>query len=839
MFRNSVHGLRWMILVCAWICAMDSSELFAQELRFNRDILPILSDNCFYCHGPDAKHREADLRLDDEGAAKFLKEGEGAIVPGNRGKSKLFQRITSTDAEQVMPPPHTNKKLSPQQIELLGKWIDAGAPWGVHWAFERPERGKVAGLDETGWTRGFIDGFIRQGLSKEGVSPSAEADRRTLLRRVTFELTGLPPTPDEMEAYLQDDRPDAFERQVDRLLASPAFGERMSWEWLEAARYADSNGYQGDGERTMWPWRDWVVQALNRDLAFDEFTIWQIAGDQVSAGGSEQKLASGFLRNHAINGEGGRIAEENRVDYVMDMSETVGTVWLGLTLNCCRCHDHKFDPLTNRDYYALTAFFNQTPVNGGGGDPQQPPNMEVATAEQLRERERLDNKAGEIATSLEMREKELFPREEGKGIADSSVVAGLPENIRKALQISGKDRSPGQLEELEKHFQAEKKEYAEELAGLKKVKQDREGLQRSIPRVMVMEDMPNLRKTFILEKGLYDKPKDEISAAVPVSLPKLPEGSATNRLALANWLMARENPLTARVTVNRFWQQVFGVGLVKTVEDFGVQAETPRYAELLDTLAVDFEESGWQVKRLMRKMVTSATYRQTSKVTKELFERDPANRMLARGARVRMPAWMIRDQALAVSGLLVDVKGGSPVRPYQPPGIWEEATFGTKRYVEDSGASLYRRSVYTFWRRIVGPTMFFDTPARSVCSVKQVRTNTPLHALATLNDVTYVEAARVLAVAIQRQTPDAAEQIRTVYRRVLLREPSAAEQEIVMGLRNDTYAKFKQDPEAVKQFQAVGKMTVEVAGEEQATEQAALAAVVLAVMNTDEAFTKE
>lgn len=834
-------SLHWhFVLVCCWAFTACGfvKQAAAQEIRFSRDILPILSDNCFYCHGPDSKHREADLRLDDEAAAKLVTDGKGAIVPGNRGMSELVRRITSQNAEEVMPPPHANKKLTPQQIELLGKWIDAGAPWGVHWAFEKPERAKIV-TDESGWARGLVDAFVKQGLSKEGLQPSEEADKRTLLRRATLELTGLPPSVEEVEAFVSDDRPDAYERQVDRLLASQAYGERMSWEWLEAARYADSNGYQGDGERTMWPWRDWVASALNQDLPFDEFTIWQLAGDQLPGGPSVPKMASGFLRNHAINGEGGRIAEENRVDYVMDMSETVGTVWLGLTMNCCRCHDHKFDPLTNRDYYALTAFFNQTPVNGGGGDPQQPPNMEVASPEQLRERERLNNRFAEGATALEMQEKTLFPREDGKGVADSPAVASLPENVRKALQVNSGDRSPAQLEELEKHFAADKKEYAELLKGLRQIRNERDGVQRSIPRVMVMEDMPAPRKTFILEKGLYDKPKDEITAAVPVSLPKLPEGEAVNRLALAKWLVAKENPLTARVTVNRFWQQVFGIGLVKTVEDFGVQAETPRYADLLDSLAVDFQESGWQMKRLMRKMVTSATYRQSSKATKELVERDPANRMLARGPRVRMPSWMIRDQALSVSGLLVQVQGGKPVQPYQPAGIWEEATFGNKKYNVDQGASLYRRSMYTFWRRIVGPTMFFDTPARSVCSVKQVRTNTPLHALATLNDVTYAEAARVLAAKVQKEVEGEDQQVRSLFRTILLREPRPNEQEILVALYGDSLSKLKSDPESVKQWQTVGSSVIAGLSEEQAVRQAALASVAVVVMNTDEAVTKE
>ncbi len=942
----------------------------ADPLDFSRDIRPILADKCFFCHGPDEKKREADLRLDTrEGALSVLKAAAGET-------SELLTRVRSTDPDERMPPPKSNRQLSAEQIELLSRWAAAGAPWGEHWAF-RPLQSPAVPLvappgaaSSNGTVRNPIDAFVQTRLAKEGLSPAPEAPRETLIRRVTLDLTGLPPTPPEVDAFLTDDDPAAYEKLVDRLLASPAFGERMAWDWLDAARYADSNGYQGDGERTMWPWRDWVAQAFNRNLPYDQFTVWQLAGDLLPDATSEQRLATGFCRNHPINGEGGRISEENRVDYVMDMAETTATVWLGLTTNCCRCHDHKYDPLTRKDYYRLFAFFNQTPVDGGGGNPQTPPVLDVLTDDQrqqiakidediVRLNDELSRRAGDLAagqaaweaqqlaggtntqwqalkptsatavsqsltirgddsilaggpnpakdtytvtattdvarvtairlealrdpsltqnglarsdsgnfvlTEFEVslaRPGDAQPKPLKFGSAQASFeqgpfkvtgaydgspatgwavhegrfvdreheavfrlaepvdagpgailtftlrhdsphishnlgrfrlsVSGEPEPklagprqpLVAALNIPAAQRSPDQAKLVADNYYQTDEAYRKLVAQRQESEKQQSNLRNGQIKVMVMADLPQPRKTFLLERGLYTKPGDEITAGVPESLPPLAADLPANRLGLARWLVSAEQPLTARVTVNRFWQQLFGIGLVKTTEDFGVQGEIPKHLELLDWLAADFRSGGWNLKALVRQIVTSHTYRQSSKVSPALAERDPDNRLLARGPRFRLPAWMLRDQALAASGLLVSRLGGPPVNGYQPAGVWEEATFGGKGYRQDHGDSLYRRSLYTFWRRISAPTMFFDSATRQICTVKVLRTNTPLHALLTLNDTTFVEAARALAERVLTAgvpkagepggaEPDAGARIDEAFRRVLARRAAPA-----------------------------------------------------------------
>ncbi|HEX7896346.1 MAG TPA: PSD1 and planctomycete cytochrome C domain-containing protein [Planctomycetota bacterium] len=761
----------------------------ARPVDFDRQILPILSDTCFTCHGPDAGRRKADLRLDDEKAAKTPNaDGVAAIVPGHSAKSSVYQRLIHPDADEVMPPAKANKKLSAEQIDLLKRWIDAGAKWGEHWAFRpllKPEGDS-------------IDHFVKARLAREGLRMSPEADRATLLRRVTLDLTGLPPEGDAGEPY---------EKAVDRLLASPRYGERMAWDWMEISRYADSNGYQGDGERSMWPWRDWVVKAFNENLPYDQFTIWQLAGDLLPEPTREQKLATGFCRNHPINGEGGRIAEENRVDYVMDMAETAGTVWLGLTFNCCRCHDHKFDPLTKKDYYSLFAYFNQTPVNGGGGDPQQAPNLELASPEQLEKIAKLD---AEVAAAVE----------DAKEVESCVHLAG-----HEKLKTPPEKRDRAKWEEVYKAFEKDGPGVAHYAKKARDLHDARSAAKKAIVRVMVMEDLKAPRKTYLLDKGLYDKRQEEIGPATPGRLP--PADGPPNRLGLARWLVSKDNPLTARVTVNRIWQMFFGIGLSKTSENFGVQGEFPVHKELLDWLAADFREN-WDVKRLVRRIVTSAAYRQSSRVPPGHAERDPENRLLARGPRFRMPSWMIRDQALAAAGLLVDTPGGPPVQTYQPAGIWEEATFGTKRYKQDKGDALWRRGLYVFWRRIIGPTMFFDTQSRSYCVVKPTRTNTPLHALATLNDVTYVEAARKLA---ERADLDA------VFSRVLARRPAPDERKLLLAGLDRLRREYAAAPDDAKKLLKVGESKRNEALDP--VEHAAWTSLCLTILNLDEAVTRE
>jgi len=768
-----------------------SVPLQCAPVVFSRDVLPILSDSCFQCHGPDAKEgRKGDLRLDLEADAIRERDGHRVVAAGNADASELIRRLLSEDPDEQMPPPELGRPLSSKQIETLKRWISEGAKWGKHWSFERIERPAVS---EAAEARHPIDALVQRGLDAAGLKPNPPADPATLFRRLSLDLTGLPPAAviGDREDPNTDHRLTITDAQwsalVDQLLASPHFGERMAWDWLDAARYADSNGYQGDNERTMWPWRDWVVKAFNENLPYDQFTIRQLAGDLLPDATHEQILATGFNRNHMINGEGGRIAEENRVDYVMDMTETMGTVWLGLTLNCCRCHDHKFDPLTQADYYRFTAFFNQTPVTGAGRDAQTPPVLEVAPP----------------------------------GIVAARDAARQERNAAKTRLDKATEADKAELEKAFKTAETRLK-----------------SLDAAIPKVMVMADQKEPRKTFLLDRGLYNAPGAEVSAAVPAVLLAGPDKDTANRLDLAHWLVSRDHPLTARVAVNRIWQMFFGIGLVKTAEDFGVQAEYPVQRELLDWLAAEYIESGWDTKALIKTIVTSGTYRRSSAVASPSdYERDPANRLLARGPRFRMPSWMIRDQALAVSGLLDREIGGAPVFPYQPEGIWDEATFENKTYKPSTGTALHRRSLYTFWRRIVGPTEFFDTAKRQVCEVNPLRTNTPMHALTTLNSPTYVEAARFLADVVLRSHPDETIRFETLSLRLLGRRPAAEETAVWKRSLGRARSAFAADPAAAAQLLAVGEAETKPGLDPR--EHAAWTALGLNLMNLDEVLTKE
>lgn len=755
-----------------------------EELSFNADIRPLLSDRCFACHGFDANTREADLRLDTPEAAYAERDGGPAIVPGDPGRSMIWQRIISDDPDEVMPPPNHLLGLKADEKEKIRLWIEQGAKYEKHWTFTRVEKPDVPANTHP------VDALVTRRLSKEDLKLSPRAEKTTLIRRLSLDLRGLPPTPDEVAGFLADDSAEAWANLVDRFLADPAFGERMAWPWLDAARYADTNGYQHDAERTMWPWRDWVVGAINDNLPYNDFTVWQIAGDLLPEATFEQKLATGFLRNHAINGEGGRIPEENRVDYVMDMTETVGTVWMALTMNCCRCHDHKYDPISQKEYYGLADFFNQMPIDGADRSPQSAPNLAVPSTAQ---KERLNQLAAQVHKAKE------------------------------ALDAAPED--------------AELKEQ------LKKAEGERKKHESSIPKVMIMADQEKRRPSYILAVGSYEQPGEEVTAHTPAVLPPMSSsGEHANRLDLAYWLTSRDHPLMSRATVNRLWQEIFGLGFVKTPEDFGVQSEIPKHPELIDWLAADFMDHGWDFKRLVRTIVTSEVYQQSSRVTPELLERDPDNRLLARGPRFRMPAWMIRDQALSVSGLLVNQMGGEPVFPWQPAGLWAEVTFGggKKKYTPDTGEKLRRRSLYTFWRRISAPPMFFDNAKREVCEVGALRTNSPLHALSTLNDRLYSEAARALASrATQAGAPDqdAATSLNEAFRLVLLRPPSDDEQKILRENYQMARESFEADPDSAKAFLAIGETPPDAAMD--AITQASLATVCLSILNTDEALTKE
>ncbi len=795
----------------SFIFGMAMSCCASDEVDFLRDIQPILSENCAFCHGPDEQTREAGLRLDRADSAWSV------IEKGSSHESELIRRIVSDDPDEVMPPPDSNRNLSEDQIRLLRLWIDQGAAWEQHWSFQPLQAPRVPSVSrhEHAPIRNPIDAFVRVELDRRGLAPAPEADRRTLIRRLSLDLTGLPPTPEQVDAFVGDSNPGAYRRLVDRLLASPGFGERMAWSWLDAARYADTNGYQGDRERTMWPWRDWVVDAMNRNLPYDQFTVWQIAGDLLPQSTFEQKLATAFCRNHMINGEGGRIAEENRVEYVMDITETVGTIWLGLTLNCCRCHDHKYDPITNREYYQLFAFFNQTPVDGRGGNPQTPPVLAAPSRQQSERLAALDER-----------------------------LAALDDDIRILRESVAPDQTAqaAQLEDTPEYQVLEERR--------REVVEQRDKLKESLPQVMVMDDLPQGRPTFMLTRGLYNQPTDEVQAGLPACFPLREEfadasGSPMNRLTLARWLVDSANPLTPRVTVNRFWQQLFGIGLVKTAEDFGAQGETPLHLGLLNWLAWRFRENGWDVKDLIRVIVTSHTYRQSSRVLDpEAYELDPENRLLSRGSRFRLPSWMLRDQALFASGLLSRHHGGPAVNTYQPPGVWEEASFGKKTYKRDEGEELYRRSLYVFWRRIIAPTMFFDSASRQTCTVKASRTNTPLHALQTFNGVAYVESARALAESVLLGCgvvgvvpSEESKVLEQVMRRVLGRLPSAREERILLRGLHRSRDEFAEQPEQARLLLAVGESSRDESID--AVEHAAWTTLCLAVLNLDETLNHE
>jgi mono/diheme cytochrome c family protein len=834
--------LRLLCLLSPAALVATGGSLQAGTPDFSREILPILSENCFHCHGQDGKARKADLRLDREEEAKKYVDGHAAIVPGKSDLSAIIERMRSSDPDEVMPPPDSNRRISPEDLEKIAQWIDGGAKWGEHWAFTRIEKPAVPPLEPGMGNE--VDAFVRRKLSEKGIAPSGEAPPETLIRRLSLDLTGLPPEPDAtkkfVEEYQSASHPDeVYGRLVDRLLASPRYGERWAWDWLDAARYADTNGYQGDNTRTAWPWRDWVVRAINENLPYDQFTTWQIAGDLLPEATTDQKLATAFVRNHMINGEGGRIAEENRIEYLFDQAETVGTVWLGLTMQCTRCHDHKFDPLTMNDYYSLVAFFNNTSVTGQGGSGQTAPVLDMSTPEEAERSRTTQAKVFEVAKTVEAFEWEKFPRPEGKGLEESDAIklpGNLPSYIAKTVP---EKRGVDPLLESINYFKERDAEYAAVLQSLMDAVRQRDAARNNITRVMVMEDRKEApRDTFILNKGAYDSPSEtKVGAAIPAKFGTMPAEVPPNRLGLAQWIVSRENPLTARVTVNRYWQSLFGIGLVKTAEDFGFQGERPVHMDLLDFLAADFMESGWDVKALLKKIVMSATYRQSSRIT--TGDLDPENRLLARGARFRLPSHTLRDQALLVSGLLVEKPGGPAVNPYQPEGIWEEATFGKIKYTQDSGDALYRPSLYTFWRRIVGPTMVFDNATRQTCSVKTSRTNTPLHALTTMNETGFVESARgfaerLLANAELKSDSDRFDHAGEL---VLARIPTPEEKETLSTTLTRLRNQYSATPEEAAKLISIGES--KRSGKLDAVEHAAWTGLCLMILNLDEALTKE
>ena len=1052
-----------------------------QRVKFNRDIRPILSDKCFTCHGPDKANRMTALHFDtEEGAFQELASGGFAIVRGDPSKSVMFQRISSDNPAIRMPPAYLDHdRLSDREINLFQAWIEQGAPWQKHWSFIPPKRPPVPAVRNREQVRDPIDHFVLARLEREGLTFSPEAGPTTLIRRVTLDLTGLPPTRAEVDAFVNDESPDAYEKMVDRLLQSPRYGERMAARWLDAARYADTNGYQFDGVRSMWRWRDWVIGAFNRNMPFDRFTIEQIAGDMLPTPTREQIIATGFNRNHRTNAEGGIIDEEFRVEYVADRVETTSTVWLGLTVGCARCHDHKFDPIKQKEFYQFFAYFNNVPEKGfvlnfGNEEPYikaPTPEQEerlkeleeevTAAREQyasllegisdkqrvwekwvrtsgipdwsvgeglrlhfpldgslqestgvyeetisagtfpassgVKEKEEIEalkkpfvggssdgklpfvsgkigqaggfdgkryvegdkvahfnymdpftlaawiyptSPNGAIVSSVEdlrkgqgyglylrkgkvrfnytfrwedlgmrMESEEALPlnrwhhvlltydgKRKSKGVklylngrerrmkvlfdvqnwpialkvplrigagegpedrfqgtidevrvyeralsAEEAAVVALAETVSEIAAMPRKGRTPAQRNKVAFCFLDRYAPEAVQRAAreLRDAERDRREFFEAIPTVMVMKESETPRDAFVLKRGAYDAHGEKVTAGVPEALFLNGKQQPADRLALARWLVDPANPLTARVTVNRFWQMFFGVGLVKTTENFGSQGDWPVHPDVLDWLATEFIESGWDVKGILKTMVMSATYRQSSKVTPELLQKDPENRLLGRAPRFRLPAEVIRDQALALSGLLVEQIGGPSVKPYQPPGLWKEIAAGGE-YRADKGEKLYRRSLYTYWRRTVAPPgmVTFDATDRETCTVRLGRTNTPLQALNLMNDVTYLEASRKLAERMMKEggrTPE--ERIDYAFRLATARPLKQREGDVFL----DAFRKFEQSyiaaPEKALQVLGQGESPRDEALDP--VELASYTAVASVILNLDETITKE
>lgn len=1046
MLRSNV-----LVSVLTWF-VLAAPAVAWEPVRYARDVRPILAAACFRCHGADEEARQGELRLDDPASAHALRDGSAAIVPGAAAESLLFQRITAGDESIRMPPADEPRQLTADELALLRRWIAEGGSYQVHWAFESPTRPPLPPTQQRQWVRNPVDRFVLSRLESSQLQSSPAADRSTLIRRLTLDLTGLPPTPQEVERFVSDSRPDAYQQLVSRLLASPAYGERIALEWLDAARYADTHGYHEDYHREMWPWRDWVIEAFNNNMPFDQFTVEQIAGDLLPAATAAQVVATGFNRNHGVTASG--ISEEYRVEYVLDRVRTTSTVWLGLTMQCAQCHAHKYDPLTQRDFYRFFAYFNNITDRGvenreGNVDPL------VQVASPLIDRQRIllekqihqaEKQQAEVGASAAPRlakwEKEqladaadqpILPeglqfhlpfdasagndvidrvsqepvgvlagsvrREMGQvggavaldgksyldlgdrfgfertdafsygawiyrggdsgaiiarmddanqyrgwdlflagGHAEFHLIHQWPANaihakstqpvpaetwthlfvtydgtskasgfqlyydgvaqqvnvtqdslsetirtdkplhvgrrnpsgyfagriddvriyqgalspagvatlagfnpVRMILQRAAEDRSEEQQQQLRQYYlENVDPAYREQATRLTALKARHAELseQAAAQTVMVMQEMPERRATFLLKRGQYDQHGGEVTAGTPAFLHPLAEDARPDRLGLARWIVDPANPLTSRVTVNRLWQMLFGTGLVASSEDFGTQGELPSHPELLDWLACEFVASGWDVKRLVRLLVTSATYRQDAAISSQAWQQDPANRLLGRGSRFRMSAEAIRDNALAVSGLLVARSGGPSVKPYQPDGLWLETS--NRPYVQDSGSKLYRRSLYVYWKRSVPPPNLFaiDAPTRETCTVRRQRTNTPLMALVMLNDPVFVEAARQLAErALLEGGGDADAAIAGMFFRATARRPDEQEKAILEEIYQQQLAIYTANPEAAGALLAVGESPRDRSLD--TARHAALAMVANTILNLDETITRE
>lgn len=800
-------------LILATLSSVAFAEAIPDKVEYNRDVRPILSDNCFFCHGPDANHREADLRLDLRDAAIEK------LAPGKPNESELVARIISQDPDLQMPPPEANKQLTPQQIEVLKRWVEQGAGYQKHWSYEPPVKPAIPAGEQP------IDHLVRKRLADAGLKPSPEADRRTLIRRLSLDLLGLPPTPQEVDAFVNDTSPDAYPKLVDRLLQSPHYGERMAIQWLDVVRYADTIGYHSDNPRNVWPYRDWVIKSFNDNKRFDRFTIEQIAGDLLPDANVETRVGSAFNRLLLSTEEGGAQPKDYESRMLTDRVRAIGAAWMGQTTGCAQCHDHKFDPFQMRDFYSLGAFFAdiQEPILGRRED-----GMPVTTPQQDAELARLD------ATLAEARQKHdaILPAldaaqqqweadiatyqitlpELREGATASDPEKNLAKEVVAALAKPADKRSPKERDTLRNYFRDKgTKLFTTEREAFAKAQRERDAFYNNLPKCLVSTSTPSKRTVRILPRGDWMNESGEIvKPALPHYLPG-PQiaDRELNRLDLAHWLVSRDNPLTSRTVMNRLWKQFFGTGLSKVLDDLGAQGETPSNPELLDWLACEFIDSGWDMKQMVRTIVGSETYRQTSSATPELLAADPYNRLLARQSAFRVEAELVRDHALAVSGLLIPKIGGPSVKPYQPEGYWENLNFPTRNYDNDPGENQYRRGLYTWWQRsFLHPSLLaFDAPSREECTAERNVSNIPQQALVLLNDPTYVEAARVFAAKILAAPDTADDQQRIVWawRQSLQRSPSPQESEVAMKLLQQHRGAYKQNAEAAKQLLGVGQ----------------------------------
>jgi hypothetical protein len=779
-----------LIFACAAPAAITTPD-------FRFDVRPILAKNCFSCHGPDEAHRQADLRLDErEGAVEV-----GAIAPGSPDDSELVRRVVSADADERMPPAKTGHKLTDTEIATLRAWIAGGARYSKHWSYESPQRPALPKVSRPEWCRNGIDYFALAKLEQAGLTPEPEADRYRLIRRLSLDLTGLPPTVEDVDAFVLDSRPDAYERLVDRLLASPAYGEHWARKWLDLARYADTTGYEKDSRRVIWAYRDWVINALNADMPFDKFTIEQLAGDLLPNATHDQIVATGFHRNSMQNNEGGVDNEEYRTAAVIDRVNTTMQVWMGTTIGCCQCHSHKYDPFSQQEYYKLYAFLNQT---ADANRADQEPLLAAATIEQQKLKAELGQQLKVKQEAYQAKADALadVQREWERAIADGSKVesaVAAPQVIREIARLAAEKRTAAQVEEITKYFRSLQPE-------LTAIAKQREEIERRLrddykpDTTPIMKELPpgEQRKTHLFTRGSFMNPAEEVSAETPKVFPAMAGELPRNRLGLAKWLIDRKNPLTARVVANRHWEQLFDKGIVLTSEDFGSQGTLPSHPELLDWLAVDLMHNGWSLKKLAKTIVMSATYRQSSRISSDKLARDPDNRLLSRGPRARLSAEQIRDQALAVSGLLSKKMGGPSVMPPQPDGVWQ-VVYSSDRWNTSAGEDKYRRGIYTFWRRTspYPSAMALDATSRETCTIRRVTTNTPIAAFALLNDPVYVKAARALAKkTVEQRATDSKTRANFAFRQVLGRPPSDGELGRLVELFESERANYEKHQDA-------------------------------------------